>query len=238
MKSPRAHALKQLPLCCATAIFLLTVTLSALPARAEPVRAGDDVVALTLMVEDWIKTEGANAYVEINATLNDGDAAGIRARMLQGLGKLAAGEWRITRFSSTQDRSGLQRWNAAAQARLGDDALDGLRNRAASLSRPGLRFRITRLDFTPTEEERETTRALLRKRLYERIGQEIVTLEAAFPGRRFRLKRLETDPPVTARPAMLTARAEAAPMAVAKQAPMSVSQKMRLSARIILASRP
>jgi len=187
-------------------------------------------------VEDWIKTEGATAYVEINATLNDGNAAGIRNQMLQGLSKLAAGEWRLTRFSSTQDRSGLQRWNAAAQARLGDDALDGLRNRAAGLSRPGLRFRILRLDFTPTAEERETSRALLRKRLYERIGQEIVTLEAAFPGRRFRLKRLETDPPVTARPAMLTARAEAAPMA--KQAPMSISQKIRLTARIVLAARP
>ncbi len=238
MKSSCRPPLKQLPSRCAIAIFLLTAVFMSGFARAEGIKAEDDIVALSLTVEDWIKTEGATAYVEIDAALDGEEVAAIRSQMLQGLARLAAGEWRITRFSNSRDRSGLQRWSASAQARLGEDALDGLRNRAASLSRPGLRFRINRLEFNPTLVEREAARALLRKRLYERIGQEIVMLEAAFPGRRFRLKRLETDPPMGARPAMLNARAEAAPMITAKQAPMTVSQKIRLSARVILAAQP
>lgn len=230
--------LKQLLHGFAIAIFILAVNIISNTARAEDIKAEDDIVVLALSVEDWIKTEGATAYVEINAALDGEDAAAIRSQMLQGLVRLAAGEWRITRFSNTRDSSGLQRWSASAQARLSDDALDGLRNRAASLSRPGLRFRINHLEFNPTLAEREAARTLLRKRLYERIGQEIVMLEAAFPGRRFRLKRLETEPPMGARPAMLNARAEAVPMAAAKQVPMTVSQKLRLSARVILAAQP
>ncbi len=196
-----------------------------------------DSVSLSLSVEDWVKTETAlvTLVVDIAGNGNGGTVRGDTLKAVAGIADKA--EWRIIAMVPQSDSAGLERWQAQLQTRLPESQLASLNDRAKKASRPGLQVRVGDIAFDPTLAETEATRAALRDKLYAQVNAELKRLNAAFPGRTYRVGRIDfteqgiRDITVTgarAKPMMMEA---AAPMADALP---GVQDKLIVGARVTL----
>lgn len=226
------------PLIAAAAIAL-PIWIS--PASAQmPVMPMSDQVILDITVEDWVTTETARVVAVVDAAVT-GDAGTTRSDMSAAVRALAPDtDWRLVRFDRSQDSSGLERWRASFEARLAEEALSGIADRARAASKPGMQLSVETIDFSPTLAEIEEKRTGLRHEVYRRVGSELNAVRTAFPERNFRVGTVEfmTEPHL-----IPMARAQMMEMAVkAADAPaadaMTVSQKITLSARVILSAVP
>ncbi|MDG3440587.1 hypothetical protein [Nitrospirillum amazonense] len=175
----------------------LALPLAAAPATAQVMAAQpvQDQVTLTLTAEDWVKTDTARVSLTVDA--GGGNAGSARADVLKAAQAVSdKGEWRVVSFDRQQDAAGLDHWRAALEARLPEAQLGGLADRARQASRAGLQIRVEGVDFTPTLAEQEAVRTRLRETLYRRVTEEMKGLNAAFPGRDFRVGRVDFNAPV------------------------------------------
>ncbi|MDJ0894931.1 MAG: hypothetical protein QNJ92_07285 [Alphaproteobacteria bacterium] len=225
---------------------LLAALWIAAPAIADEHIEQDDTVILQLATEGWVETETARVTASIDAALDAGDLAAARAQVMEILTQLSGdGEWRVTRFDRRRDAAGLERWRVDAEARLPEQALNGLYDRAKKLSQPGRQVRVSGIQFTPTLAEREAVMAKLRAEIYRQAGRELEAMQAAFPDRAYRIGSIEFQfngiaPPRRARAMAEVQTLGAAPGdAAGGGAPLAVAQQVRLAATVILsAERP
>lgn len=198
-----------------------------------------DHVTLELSAEAWAETQTATVSAGIEAAFQGAQQQGVREQVLAALAKTAPdAKWFLTRFDQVSDGAGLERWRIAAEARLPEAKLAGLRERAEQSSKPGLKLTITQIDFTPTLPEREATVAGLREQIYKDIRAELARLNVLYPERKYRVRGIDFSSgagPVQPMPRM--AMAASAPME-AKQAAdsVAVSQKLFVRAGVTLAA--
>ena len=219
--------------------FCLTLALT-LPASAQVPPPVMDQVVLDLTAEDWVGTETARVTVSADAAASGADAGTQRSDLLKAIGGLTPGaDWKIVSFDRSTDQAGLERWRAVAEARLAENALGGLADKAKQASRPGLQLRIGSIEFTPTLGETEAVRARLRAEIYGKAASELDALERSFPGRKFRMGNIDfaDQPPMAyAR----KTREEMQPMAMAappaQDGPVNVSEKLVVRARVVLSA--
>ncbi|MBB6252500.1 hypothetical protein [Nitrospirillum iridis] len=198
------------------ASLIATASLAALPLASAPAMAqmmgqpAQDQVTLTLTAEDWVKTDTARVSLTVDA--GGGNAGSARADVLKAAQAVSdKGEWRVVSFDRQQDAAGLDHWRAELEARLPETQLGGLADRARQASRAGLQIKVAGIDFTPTLAEQEAVRARLREALYRRVTEEMKALNTAFPGRDFRVGRVDFN---------------AAVMPMMQRAPMMAMAKM------------
>jgi hypothetical protein len=199
-----------------------------------------DQVVLDLTAEDWVGTETARVTVSADAAATGSDAGTQRADLLKAIDGLAPdAEWRIIRFDRSTDQAGLERWRAMAEARLAENALGGLADKARQASRPGLQLRIASIEFTPTLSEAEAVRARLRAEIYSKAAAELKALEQSFPGRKFRMGNIdfaEQTPIAYARKTREDMSSMPMAAAPAQDGPVDVSEKLVMRARVILSA--
>ncbi|TWB41809.1 hypothetical protein [Nitrospirillum pindoramense] len=224
------------------ASLIATASLGALPLAAAPAVAQvmtappvQDQVTLTLMAEDWVKTDTARVSLTVDA--GGGNAGSARADVLKAAQSVSdKGEWRVVAFDRQQDAAGLDHWRAELEARLPEAQLGGLADRARQASRAGLQIRVAGVDFTPTLAEQEAVRTRLRETLYRRVTEEMKGLNTAFPGRDFRVGRVDFNAPVIgggmAPRAPMMAMAKTADGASAEGGGLDVAQKATQTARV------
>jgi hypothetical protein len=169
--------------------YLLLALFMLLPvfAHADVNPKPDDEISLSLTSEEWVTTKTARVVIQVNAAVSSANAGSTRDAMLAAVKQLADGDWRITNFNRAASQNGLENWFAQFEARLPEKALGGLNEKALKLSKPGMQLTVGEVDFTPTLDENETARADLRKTLMAKISDELKSVNAAFPGRDFRV---------------------------------------------------
>ena len=224
--------------CLALALGLALLLAS--PAWAQVPPPVMDQVVLDLTAEDWVGTETARVTVSADAAATGADAGTQRADLLKAVDGLAPdAEWRIVGFDRSTDQAGLERWRAVAEARLAENALAGLADKARQASRPGLQLRIASIEFTPTLIETEAVRARLRAEIYGKAASELKALEQSFPGRKFRMGNIDfaDQPPMAyARKTREDTQPMAMAAAPAQDGPVNVSEKLVMRARVILSA--
>lgn len=199
-----------------------------------------DKVAVSMTARQWVSTGTALVTVDINATLSNASLVKVRADIMNGLQKIAAGEWHVTAFNRSQDSSGLEKLFVEAEARIPESSLTNLYNNAKNLSKPGTSFSINAIEFRPGLEEMQKARMSLRERLYRDVQAETARLNSVYPDAHYTLNRLiftEGDAAVPA-PQMMKSRVMNT-MALAAQAPaagVTVSNEIILTANAVLAS--
>ncbi len=217
----------------------LALCLTPLPALAQMPPPVMDSVTLQLDAEDWVDTASARVLVSVDAAGAGADAGTVRSSLLEAIRSLVPkAEWRIVRFERATDSAGLERWRALAEARLPDTALGGLSDKARQASRPGLQIRVDAVEFTPTPAEVDTVRTRLRGEIYRKAAAELKALEQVFPGRSFRMGSIDFDDDAMA-VRMMRKEAQAMTMAApapADAAPLNVSEKLSVSARVVLSA--
>lgn len=199
-----------------------------------------DKVYLSVSAKQWVKTETVRLVVSASATLNDADMVKTRNQIMEQLKTIAKGEWHITQFNRSQDSSGLEKLAVQAQARVGQTQLNQVYQRAKSVSKPGLTYRISKIDFEPGLADIENGKVSLRETLYQKVTAEIEQLNKQYPNQNYSLNRLIfTEPgqqPVVPgakrfkeNTMVLTAMSKPAPS-------VAVSNEIAMQALVVLAS--
>lgn len=227
-------------------LALLTLLLAPLSAFAGDEIKPDDVISIHLSTEGWVTTKTARVTVMVNAAVAGDKSGAMRDDMLKSVQALSAkGDWRLTSFNRNQDETGLERWYATYEARLEEVELGGLAAKAKSSGKVGMQLQVTSIDFTPTLAEVEAVRAELRKTLLAMASKELESINAALPGRTFRLAQISFEgarPPMPPQVMMMRAgkMAEMA-MADAQMAPapsVETAQRMQMTAEVSFSALP
>lgn len=222
------------PLALASLLAAAVPAVSAQTIAPPPVT---DTVSLNLSVEDWVKTETALVTLVVDMAGN-GNGGTVRTDVLKAVAGIAdKAEWRIVAMNPQYDSAGLERWQAQLQARLPEGQLAALGDRAKKASKPGQQVRVDNIAFDPTLAEVEATRGNLRTKLYAQVDGELKRLNAAFPGRTYRVGKIEFFDMQNIAVSGYRAKAEmavAAPSAPMADAMPGVQDKLAMSARVTL----
>jgi hypothetical protein len=171
-------------------VVLLSILLMPAAASAQLMPKPDDTLSLSLSAEDWVSTKTARTVINVNAAVSSDNAGSTRDAMLKAVQQLAEGQWRVTSFNRSQTDTGLESWFAQFEARLPESSLGGLNEKATKLSKPGMQLNVGQIDFSPTLEETEAVKTSLRKQLMDKVNAELKAVNAAFPGRDFRVSEI------------------------------------------------
>lgn len=195
-------------------------------------------VTLQLTAEQWAVTKTAIVNININASLSDKNLEKLNSQVMAKLIQLSnKGTWHLISYDRTQDRSGLETLQIIAQARLPEPELTGLREKTKSLSKPGETYTLDSIQFTPSEDELRETQNQLRENIYQQAKLELMRLNKIYPEQKYYLHDVNfiTGPyPAPMAQNMLYAKTEGSN---ARNA-LSVGDKSRLSATVILAALP
>lgn len=232
------------------AILLLAFLAVLLPsaARAEDPKP-DDSVVFDLSTEDWVTTKTARVVIGVEAAVTGSTAGTMRASILKSVENLAKADWRLIGFDRAQDQTGLERWSAQLEARIPENELSGLNEAAKKNSKAGLQLTVRTVDFVPTLEEVQSKLTEMRAKLYKNANDQLSTLNAALPGKNYRIALIDFTPPTSAAPTnnarFYGTRAKASMLALAapdsaseESTPMERSQKLTVTARLVLAAAP
>lgn len=214
----------------------LVISGNSVQAIERPLR--DDVITLTLSVEDWVETSTARVVVMADLAVPAGSLQMARAEAERALSGSARADWRMTRFNQRGVEAGLERWRIFFEARLAADKLADLGAKVKAGEKAGRGFKIAEVDYSPTLAERQAAMASLRTQIYAQVDAELKQVNKAFPGRDFRVRSVGFGP--IGRPQPHLMRAEAAgqmkAMAAPAQAMDQVSVKLTLTANVQLAA--
>ena len=220
-----------------TALMLVSVAMMAM--AADNTKQGLDKVFLSVSAKQWVKTETALLEVSVSATLNNADMVKTRSQIMTQLQSIAQGEWHITQFDRSQDSSGLEKLNVSAQARVQQSALNQVYEKAKSVSKPGIAYRISQIDFKPGLTDIEKGKVALREKLYQQVIAEIKLLNKEYPQQNYSLNRLIFNESGQDMPTPMAKRVRSDAMiltAIAQAPAISVSNEITMKALVVLAS--
>jgi hypothetical protein len=231
-------------------LFLAALLAFCLPsmAQAEGFKP-DDRVMFDLSAEDWVTTKTARVIANVEAAVQGNTAGTIRAAMAKALDDLLKIEWRLIAFNRNQDQTGMERWSATFEARVPETMLAGINENAKKVSKPGMQVSVNNIDFSPTLEEMQAAIVGVRAKIYKMANEQLAALNAAMPGRTYRIALINFTPEAEdnvapAMPMVLrgmarakTMMAESAPDAM-PMPPMEKSEKITQTARIVMAVTP
>lgn len=149
-----------------------------------------DRVSFQISARQWVSTQSAKLSVSINMTLNTADLVKARNDIMEKLNKIAKGEWHLVEFNRSQDNSGLETLFVNATVRLNQSALTDIYANAKKVSAPGAQYQISGVEFSPSLEETQATRAKIRDELYKKVNAEIQLLNKTYPNQNYSLSQL------------------------------------------------
>lgn len=195
-------------------------------------------VTLQFNAESWSVSKTALVNININAALSDKGLEKIHSQIMEKLNSLSnKGEWHLISYDRTQDKSGLESVQIAAQARLPETELNGLRDKAKAMSKPGETYTLDSIQFTPSEDEIRMTQSQLRDNIYQQIKAEIARLNRIYPEQKYYVHDVNfltgSYPAPMAQTVMFKAGGESA-----SRNALSVGDKLRLFATVVLAAAP
>lgn len=200
-------------------------------------------VTLQLQAESWVTTKTALVTIGVNASVSDQGIERIQTEVLQKLKQFSAtADWHIVSFNRQQDSSGLERIQITAEARMMQQELGNMRDKAKTISKPGETFTVDNVQFTPSDDEIREANVVLRNNIYLQAKAEIDLLNKTYPEQKYYLHQIDfamMQPPVP----MAMAERNGNMMAMSKMAsqaapPMSVGNKNQMQATVVLAAVP
>lgn len=198
-------------------------------------------VSMQLTAEQWVTSKTALVNVNVNASVGDTSLEKMQSQILEKLGKLSnKSEWHLISYDRSQDKSGLENIKIVGQARLPETELGGLREKAKTISKPGETYTIDAIQFIPSDEEKHEANNALRQNIYEQVNNELTRLNKIYPDQKYYLHDINfnSDPSASMPMAQNTLYKMAGVNGSSSREPMSVGDKMRLNANVILSTLP
>lgn len=151
-----------------------------------------NTVTMPLTAEQWVISKSAQVTVGINAAVSDSGLEKIQDEILQKLSQISnQGDWHIISYDRVLDKTGLEHLQFTGQARIPTNALNGLRDKAKSISKPGEVFTVDDIQFTPSAAELRDANTILRADIYQQAKDEIARINKLYPEQRFYLHQID-----------------------------------------------
>ncbi|MFT6559479.1 MAG: hypothetical protein ACJAYR_003363 [Sneathiella sp.] len=208
-----------------------------------------DQIILSVTKDGWVTTNSARVFVGFEITQQKETASELKEQIMSSLKKLSAEtDWHITSSRENKDRTGLTRWSVAAEARVAENAIAGLADRAEAAGRPGFKMTVRQVDYSPSLAETEKLKSDLRAKIYAAAVDEANRLTKVIPNRSYRIQMVDFQnigyqPPqmmkMMARPAAPRMEMDASSANAGGgngAAELAVSRRHSMSATIILTS--
>ncbi len=196
-------------------------------------------VSLQLTAEQWVTTQTARVSVSLDALLNKNQLAKAQENFQAALKRIAPeGVWHITEFSRAPSKTNLEQLHAMAEARLSDNALAGLRERASAQNGEGQTYIVQDIIYSPTTDEISNAYAQLRAQIYNQTKAELDRLNAVYPKAGYGLYNINfTSVNIQPGPIMMKIAGEMN-AAARETGNVSLSQKLTQDAVVVLAAPP
>lgn len=192
-------------------------------------------VSLQLSSEEWVTTQTAKVIIVLDALLNKQQLARAQKDFQSALSRIAPeGVWHITEFSRSASKTNLEQVHAAAETRLSDKAMAGLRERVHALNTEGQTYAVQDIIYSPTLQDVSAAQARLRSQIYSQAKAEIDRLNAIYPKPGFILYNINFTN-ITIQPGPLMAKTMMTAMGRETPSP-TMSQQMTQDALVVLAS--
>lgn len=194
-------------------------------------------VQLQFSDQQWVSTKTAKVVINVSAALESSGLLELQQKVDQDLHSLNDADWHVTSFSRSQDSSGLERAVLQAEARLPEGDVASLREKVEALSKPGQKFTVLSIDYSPSFAELNDAKDQLRMKLYKRALEEVKVLNKLYAPQEYSLYDFTMYN--RAMPTMRkTVNAMANVMMDASQSgsTMEVSQQLEASANVVFAS--
>jgi predicted secreted protein len=198
-------------------------------------------VSLQFSAEQWVTTKTALVTVGVNASVSDSGLEKIQSEVLSKLNQISnKAEWHIVSFNRNQDQSGLERVQISAQVRLASADLNGLRDKAKAISKPGETFTIDNVEFSPSSDELRAATTTLRNDIYQQIKTEIDDLNKLYPESKYYLHNVNFLGEVMPQPMAMykTNTLVASAADVRSTSNLAVGDKLKMTATVVLATAP
>ena len=159
---------------------------------------------------------------------------------MQKLNTIAKGEWHITQFNRNQNASGLETLFVSANARIEQSNLASVNDSAKKISQPGILYKISNIDFSPSQQDIEKVEILARHDLYNKINKEVDYLNSVYKQQQYSLYSV-----IISKPGQNIENRQLMQFSTSKNSrsvanygsnELSVSNKLILNATVILAS--
>lgn len=190
-------------------------------------------------VEQWVTTTTALVTIGVDASLNQKGMDTMQEQVNDSLTTLGSGiTWQMTDYERTQNASGLEQVHMEEQARLNTNQLIDMRSKTYNLSKPGIKYSIINIEFTPSLAELQTAQDNLRTQLNTKIKQEIDSLDKTY-GQDFYVHNvmfIQGNAPVPVPMAQSGANYKMLVTAEPVQPQATMSQKVVMTADVVLAS--
>ncbi len=157
-------------------------------AQSAPLLRG---VSMQLSASRWVQTTSALVTVTINASANKEKVTAQRIAFVKALSALTPkSTWRVVTLSQEKSASGLLQTQYIVNARLTSSQIATVRKGVVELSKAGSHYAVTGVSYRPSEVELAKARHALRVELYQKIKQEVATLNATFKGQHYSVKQV------------------------------------------------
>lgn len=201
-------------------------------------------IHLQLNAQKWVTTQTALVSVSINAAVQTQGIDKVTASVQEHLKKISAtGTWNITSLQRSEEKSGLESVQMRAEARLPQNELSDLRDKAKLISTPGEAFKIESIVFKPSDEDVRSAETDLRQDIYTQAKAEIDRLNKVYPEQKFYIHAINfISPPMPMAMSMMQMRAEGPPMRQGGQSmsmsssSLDVGNKREIIADVVIGS--
>jgi predicted secreted protein len=173
-------------------IFLILFSTLFLPSLAHSYEQPrpEDIVSFSISTEGWVTTQSARVTMGVEAAVSAATAGTTRANMTKAVNDIVKADWRLVSFNREQDSTGLERWSATYEARIPENQLGGLGDKAKQTSKAGMQINVVDIDFSPTLEETQATISQLRVQIYKQVNDQLSALNNSIQGRNYRISNI------------------------------------------------
>ncbi|NNM59909.1 MAG: hypothetical protein HKM04_08860 [Legionellales bacterium] len=190
-------------------------------------------------VEQWVTTSTALVTIGIDASQNQKGMDTLQEQVDDSLATLTKNvTWQMTDYERTEDASGLEQIHMEEQARLNTNQLIDMRSKTYNLSKPGIKYSIINIEFTPSLAELQAAQDSLRAELYTKIKQELDLVDKTY-AQDFYIHNItftQGNAPMPVPMAQNGGNYKMLAVAGAVQPQATMSQKVVMTADVILAS--
>ena len=200
-------------------------------------------VILNLNADKWIVSQTANVQISVYALLTESQLASAQENILNTLKNFSSeGDWHIVQMQRSKNQANLEQLEVTAEARLPNNQINNLRQKARASSKQGETYEVKDIDYSPSPEEIATAQFELRQKIYQSARDEVNSINQVFPNQRFSLFSINFNTSAIQPQAYLeknTAFVESSVNSQPNPTPntnIDVSQHLTLSAQVTLSS--
>jgi hypothetical protein len=130
---------------------------------------------MIITADDYITSETAKVSVTVTYAMMDADQDP-RAEVMKAADEVSKAAWYVNGVHRAEDNSGIETVTYSLTVRVPEKEINSLKKKVKAVSRAGLKMQITGTDYSPTTAQFEEGKKAIRKKIYEKVNDELKIL--------------------------------------------------------------